>query len=108
VRPDTHFLFTAYDEHQPTDVAKAEKNLMRAILRSAMEDMRKRGEAYRDARRYFLSNDEYYVYSFLNVCYHLELSPRMIRNRLGLLERPMLEHREEHGDEVNKEAREAA
>ena len=49
-----------------------------------MEDMRKQGEAYRDARRYFMSNDDFYVYSFLSICYHLDLCPRTIRTVLGL------------------------
>jgi hypothetical protein len=84
VRSDTYLIFTAYDEYRVFDCADAEKNLMRAILQSAMEDMHKRGEAYRDARRYFMSNDERYIYSFVNVCHHLELSPRTIRSRLGL------------------------
>ncbi len=86
MRTDTHQIYTAYEDYQNFDSADAEKNLMRAILRAAMDDIRKRGVAYRDARRYFLSGDEFYVYSFLNVCHHLELCPKTILQRLGLAE----------------------
>lgn len=79
-------IYTAYEEHTPRDIAVAEKNLMRAILRTAFEDMKKRGEPYRQARQFFSSNDIHYVYSFINICYHLNLSHRTIRSRLGLFE----------------------
>ncbi|MCB0322404.1 MAG: hypothetical protein KDD69_02490 [Bdellovibrionales bacterium] len=85
-------IYAAYDDHRHRDPAEAERNLMRAVLRTAMEDIRKRGEPYRDARRYFLSTDELYAFSFLNVCYHLDLCPRTIRTVVGLTERsPMRE-----------------
>lgn len=79
-------VFTAYEDFNPLDIAEPEKNLMRAVLKSAMEDVRKRGEPYRDARRYLMSNDELYLFSFLSVCYHLNLCPKTIRRVLGLLE----------------------
>lgn len=82
-------IFSAYEDHKHQDVAEAERNLMRAVLKTAMEDIRKRGEPYRDARRYFLSADEHYPFSFLNVCYHLDLCPRTIRTVVGLTERQM-------------------
>lgn len=78
-------IFTAYEEHKHSDVAEPEKNLMRAILRTAMDDMRKRGEAYRDAKRYLMSDEDYYVFSFISVCYHLDLCPRTIRTVMGLV-----------------------
>lgn len=84
MRADTA-IYVAHDDFVKRDSAEPERNLMRAILRSAMEDMRKRGEAYRDARRYFMSNEDFYVYSFLSICYHLDLCPRTIRTVLGLL-----------------------
>lgn len=84
MRADTA-IFVAHDDFVKRDSAEPERNLMRAILRSAMEDMRKQGESYRDARRYFTSNDDFYVYSFLSICYHLDLCPRTIRTVLGLI-----------------------
>ena len=80
-------VYTAYEDFRPLDVAEPEKNLMRAVLKTAMEDIRKRGEPYRDARRYLMSNDELYLFSFLSVCHHLNLCPKTIRRVLGLMER---------------------
>lgn len=81
--PDTA-IHTAYDDYQVWDSATPEKNLMRAILRSAMDDIKKRGEAYRDARRFFLSEEEQYLFSFISICYHLELCPKRLRRLLGV------------------------
>lgn len=83
LRDDTA-LFTAYEEFQGFDTAIAEKNLMRAILRSAIEDMKKRGEYYRQARSFFLSENDSYIYSFLSICRHLGLSCEAVRNYVGL------------------------
>lgn len=77
-------IYTAYDDHRQKDPAEAERNLMRAVLRTAMDDIRRRGEAHRDARRYFLSSDDHYLFSFLSVCTHLELCPRTIQTVVGL------------------------
>ncbi len=77
-------IYVAHDDFTKRDVAEAERNLMRAVLQTAMEDIRKKGEAYRDARRYFGSRDDFYLYSFLSVCYHLELCPRTIQTVVGL------------------------
>ena len=81
---DDTAIYTAYDEYTGKDPAEPERNLMRAVLRSAMDDMRKRGEAYRDARRYFLSGDDLYLYSFMSICHHLKLCPKTIRTVVGL------------------------
>jgi len=76
---------TAYDDFIQRDPAIAERNLMRAILQTAFEDVRKRGDQYRLARQYLLSNDDSYLYSFRCICYHLNLCPHTIRMRLGIL-----------------------
>lgn len=79
-------IFVAHEDFKRRDVAEAERNLMRAVLQTAMEDIRKKGEVYNDARRYFNSKDDYYLYSFLSICYHLDLCPRTIRTLVGLCE----------------------
>jgi len=53
-------------------------------LRTAIEDLSKRGEPYRQARKYFLSSDEFYLFSFLNICNYLHICPRKMRLKLGL------------------------
>ncbi len=77
-------IFVAHDDFKRRDVAEAERNLMRAVLQTAMEDIRKKGEVFNDARRYFNSKDDYYLYSFLSICYHLDLCPRTIRTLVGI------------------------
>lgn len=79
-------IFIAHDDHVSRDIAESEKNLMRAILRTAMDDLRKRGEAHRDARRYFLGTDDFYLYSFRSVCNHLQLCPKTVLTIVGLRE----------------------
>jgi hypothetical protein len=79
-------LFVAFEELDPADTALAEKNLMRAIIRLAMSDMHRTGERYNDARRFFLSNDDRYVFSFFNICRTLKLCPRTVRVVVGIRE----------------------
>lgn len=75
---------TAFDDHVAFDVSEPERNLMRAVLRSAMEDIKKNGEAHRDALRFLSSDDDGYLYSFASICNHLNICPRTIRRVLGL------------------------
>jgi len=88
-------IFIAHDDFRRRDVAEAERNLMRAVLQTAMEDISKKGEAYNDARRYFSSKDDYYLYSFLSICYHLDLCPRTIQTIMGLTPESVVREREE-------------
>ena len=73
-------VFVAYDDAIPADIAENERNLMRAILRCAIEDLTKDGKAKRDALNFFLSHDEFYIYSFTSICDQLSISrDRMLR-----------------------------
>ena len=83
MREDTA-IYTAYDDHKETDIAEPERNLMRAILKSAMDDMSKRGEALRDALLFFNNPDDSYLFSFRSICNHLDLCPLTIRFLVGL------------------------
>ena len=78
-KDDDVAIYTAYDDHKSLDLAEAEKNLMRAILKSAMDDYNKSGDPGKEARRYINSNDDSYLYSFLSVCRHLGLCSDTIR-----------------------------
>jgi len=86
VRSDTA-IYTAFDDFEGFDSAEPERNLMRAILRGVLDDSRRTGEAYRDARQYLLSEDESYLYSFLSICHHLNLCSRTIRRVCGVVTR---------------------
>ena len=82
---DDKAIYTAYDDHVALDSAVAERNLMRAVLRTAMEDMKKSGYLYRDARTFFISEDDSHLYSFKSICYHLGISPLALRRHVGIV-----------------------
>lgn len=84
MRADTA-IFTAFEDFDIYDKALPERNLMRAILRSVMDDIKKSGEPYREAKKYILSDDDTYVFSFVSVCHHLGLCPRTIRRIVGIM-----------------------
>lgn len=80
-------IFTAFDDHVGCDASEPEKNLMRAILRTAMEDLKKTGQARNDAYNFFTSREDNYVFSFRSICNHLNLCHRTILELCGLLPR---------------------
>jgi hypothetical protein len=83
LREDTA-IHTAYEDHQALDPAMPERNLMRAVLKTAMDDIRKSGELYRDARAFMLSSDESYLFSFMSICRHLNLCHLTILRVCGI------------------------
>jgi len=80
----TTTIYTAYEEYLPHDPAAPEKNLLRAILLSAMLDLRKPGDASRRAAEYFLSPEDDYIFSFNAVCDYLNIDPDRILMVTGL------------------------
>ncbi len=86
-------IYTAYEDHRAFDPAESERNLMREILKTAMDDINRRGEARRDARLFFTSNDELYLFSFISICRHLNLCPQTIRDLVGVSPMPSLAER---------------
>lgn len=77
-------IYIAYDEIEAYDTALPEKNLLRAILLTAMSDLRKPGEPSRKATEYFLNADEEYIFSFNSVCNLLDIDPERILMVTGL------------------------
>lgn len=77
-------IFTAFEEHKHFDQAEAERNLMRALLKTLMDDVQKGGEHKRRALAYIYSREEDYVFSFVSVCKHLDICPKTIQTLLGL------------------------
>lgn len=77
-------IYIAYEDDKPIDFANAEKNLLRAILLSAMSDIKRTGEAGRKAKEFFLSSDENYVFSFRSICDHLEIDRQSVLTVVGL------------------------
>jgi len=77
-------IYVAYDDHVPYDPAKPERELLRAILMTAMSDLKRSGEVGRQAKAYFLSTDDAYIFSFYSVCKLLDVDPDTILVITGL------------------------
>jgi len=77
-------IYEAYDENEPFDAALPEKNLLRAILLTAMNDLTKPGDPARKATEFFLNKSEDYIFSFRSICNHLDIDPRTILIVTGL------------------------
>jgi hypothetical protein len=68
----------------------SQKELASGILKQAAQDLRRfhgatsavEQELYHDARRWVLSNDRSWPFSFLNVCHLLKLAPEILRQNL--------------------------
>ncbi len=84
-------IYIAFEECEPHDTALPEKNLLRAILLTAMADLKKPGEPSRRAVEYFLNADESYIFSFHSICTFLDLDPNRILLVTGLRQ-PMVDH----------------
>lgn len=84
-RTDKHVaVFTAFEDLVPWDPSNPEKNLLRAMLITAMADIKKKGKVQRLATDYFLNPDETYPFSFLSVCNFLGVDSESILLSIGL------------------------
>ncbi|MBN8549851.1 MAG: hypothetical protein J0M12_11100 [Deltaproteobacteria bacterium] len=77
-------IYVGFEECPPYDTATPERNLLRAILLTAMSDLKRQGESHREASEFFLSEDESYVFSFVSICNHLDVDPNQILLVTGL------------------------
>lgn len=77
-------IYTAYDDFEPKDPAAPEKNLLLAILLTAIRDLEKAGSTGQHARDYFMDSDDSYVFSFVSVCTLLGVDPERVLTHLGL------------------------
>lgn len=79
-------IYVAYDDQEPYDASRPEKELLRAILMNAMSDLKRSGEVGRQAKAYFLSPDDRYLFAFQSVCRFLDVDPNTILVVTGLKE----------------------
>lgn len=84
-------IYVAYDDFEPADPALPEKNLLLAVLMSAMNDLKKNGDSSQEALEYLLSPEDDYVFSFRAVCQFLDLDPEKLLGLIGLTEEPSRE-----------------
>lgn len=77
-------IFTANEDYEPYDPAWPEKSLLRAILVTAMNDVKKSGDVKRQATEFFLSPEEDYIFSFRAICDYLNVDADRILVITGL------------------------
>lgn len=79
----TTVILAAYEE-EAGDPIRPEKNLLLAILVSAMNDLKNKGRVGRQAQEFFLNDDQEYIFSFRAICEQLEVSPDKILMVTGI------------------------
>ena len=84
----TTTIYYAYEDYDAFDPARPEKNLLRAVLISAMSDLRKRDSSSVKAREFFLSQGEEYLFSFQSICNFLDLDSKLVLMISGLYPKP--------------------
>ena len=77
-------IYVAFDDLEAFDTAHSEKDLLKAVLTSAMSELNRGGPGRREAIRYFLDPDDEYVFSFQSVCSYLNIPPKQILIVTGL------------------------
>ena len=77
-------IFTAYDDDQPFDPVRPERDLLRAILNNALNDASKGGNLRQEATEFFLSKEEDYIFSFRSICNHLDIDHKSVLKVVGL------------------------
>ena len=77
-------LNIAYDELRGWDPTEPEKSLMRAMLMTAISDLKKEGHTKRKAREYFLNAEDDYVLSFRSICSYLNINSQSVLYAIGL------------------------
>lgn len=87
-------VFSAFEDVIPWDPANPEKNLLRAMLLTAMNDIKKKGKVSELAQEYFLNEDDSYPFSFLSVCNILGIDAVSILRTVGLDQAYLHNHEE--------------
>jgi hypothetical protein len=73
-----------FEEEGPFDFVVPEKNLLRAVLMSALNDLKQSGDLQRKATEFFLSRDEDYIFSFRSICDFLSVDPTKVLRVAGI------------------------
>jgi len=76
-------IHSAFEDYQVWDSSRPEKNLLKAILTTALEDLKKGGYHARQARIFFMSENDSYLFSFTSVCDQLGICPKRVRTALS-------------------------
>ncbi len=76
--------YQAYDDYEHLDPSSAERDLLRAVLLGALQDIKKDGSEKRKATEFFLSPDDDYIFSFLSICDFLNIDPTKVLMVAGI------------------------
>lgn len=76
------------DDNYPSDPVSSERDLLKAVLFSAISDLEKEGYVAKDALRFFLNPDSEYIFSFRSICEYLKIPPEHILESTGLVDNP--------------------
>ena len=74
----------AFEDWEGFDPASPEKGLLKAILLTAINDLKKTGSERKEAEEFLLSTDESYIFSFRTICDFLNVDPNKILMVSGL------------------------
>ena len=77
-------IYTAYDDHEDYDYSIPEKELLYAVLMSALNDLKNPGKEARKAMEFLLDPNDDYLFSFKSICDHLKVDPQDILVHAGL------------------------
>jgi hypothetical protein len=81
---DSVAIFTAYEGHSHQFISEAERELLRAVLWLALNDLKANGMVKQKATDFFLSSEEDHLYSFQSICNYLNLDPEGVLRSAGL------------------------
>ncbi|HMP27688.1 MAG TPA: hypothetical protein PKD37_06885 [Oligoflexia bacterium] len=77
-------IFSVFEDFVPHDPAAPERELLRALLMSAIYDLKKKGRISKMATQFFLNPEEDHIFSFQSICNMLEIDPKRILIVVGL------------------------
>ncbi len=84
-KEDKHSIaYVGFEELEPFDPSQPEKELLRAILVTALNDVKRGGDDRRRATEFFLSPEDDYIFSFLAICDYLKIDHKRVLKVTGL------------------------
>ena len=81
-------IFNIDDDLHPSDGVSSERDLLKAVLFSAIGDLDKDGYIAKEAQRFFLNPDSEYLFSFRSICEYLRIPPEQVLESAGLIHNP--------------------
>ena len=77
----------AFDDFVSFDETEPEKNLLKAVLLSALDDLSEQGAESVRATKFFTSQEDDYLFSFRAICSFLDVDPDRVLYVAGVKQR---------------------